>query len=225
MHSPSIRRRFAARVAGAFVLALAGGGAASAATPPQEWSFTVRLDGTPIGTHRFELDRAGDGELSLSSEARFDVRLLGVPLYRYRHRASERWAGGCLASIEARTDDNGRLTEVEGRELEGRFDLTVRQDDRLSSPQATPARCMMSFAYWNPALADQKRLLDPGSGRVEPVVITATEAAPADLQPQAVRGLRIGGLAYPIDVWYVGDRWVGLDTIVSGGRRLSYRLR
>jgi len=38
-------------------------------------------------------------------------------------------------------------------------------------------------------------------------------------------GLRIGGLAQPIDVWYDGNRWVGLDTIVSGGRRLSYRLR
>jgi hypothetical protein len=85
----------------------------------------------------------------------------------------------------------------------------------------------MSFAYWNPALAGQKRLLDPGSGRVEPVAIAAPSAAPTDLgaHGQPVRGLRISGLAQPIDVWYAGDRWVGLDTVVGDGRRLSYRLR
>jgi hypothetical protein len=83
----------------------------------------------------------------------------------------------------------------------------------------------MSFAYWNPALAGQQRLLDPGSGRIESVAIDTPPAVPADLGLQPVRGLRISGLAQPIDVWYVGNRWVGLDTIVSGGRRLSYRLR
>ena len=50
-------------------------------------------------------------------------------------------------------------------------------------------------------------------------------AADLDAAGGALRGLRIGGLTQPIDVWYVGDRWVGLDTTVDGGRRLSYRLR
>jgi hypothetical protein len=224
MHATSTRRHRAARATAALALALAGVGDIPAATPT-EWSFTVRLDGKPIGTHRFVLASAGNGGLALSSEARFDVTLLGVSLYRYRHRVSERWADGCLASIEARTDDNGRLTEVLGQAQDDRFDLQVRDGGRLSSPAAPPAGCVMSFAYWHPALAVQERLLDPGSGRVEPVAIAAPAAVPTDLEPQAVRGLRIGGLPQPIDVWYVGDRWVGLDTIVSGGRRLSYRLR
>ena len=50
-------------------------------------------------------------------------------------------------------------------------------------------------------------------------------AADLDAAGGALRGLRIGGLTQPIDVWYAGDRWVGLDTTVDGGRRLSYRLR
>ena len=44
------------------------------------------------------------------------------------------------------------------------------------------------------------------------------------LQPTAVRGLRITGLSRPIVVWYASNRWVGLETTVQGGRRLSYRL-
>ena len=70
-------------------------------------------------------------------------------------------------------------------------------------------------------------MLDPGTGRVEPVRITPLPEARIDVagQAAAVRGLRISGLPHPIDVWYAGDRWVGLDTTVQGGRRLSYRLR
>lgn len=201
--------------------------AAAATAAPAEWRFTVRLDGKPIGSHRFVLAEGGDGGLAIRSEAQFDLSLLGVALYRYRHRAEERWAAGCLAAIDARTDDNGRLTEVRGQADGERFELQVRDEGRPAALPAVPAGCLMSFAYWNPELAGQKRLLDPGSGRVEPVAIAAPPAVPADLSalPQPVRGLRIGGLAQPIDVWYAGDRWIGLDTIVGGGRRLSYRLR
>ena len=224
MNSTSTRNTPAARAAAVLAFALAGLGTASAATPPAEWSFTVRLDGKPIGTHRYVLTRAGDGRLALSSEAQFDVTLLGVPLYRYRHRVSERWADGCVASIEARTEDNGRLTEVRGQAQDGRFDLEVRNEGSLAPAPAAPAGCVMSFAYWNPALAGQQRLLDPSSGRIESVTIVTPAAVPTDLDLPSVRGLRISGLAQPVDVWYVSNRWVGLDTIVSG-RRLSYRLR
>jgi hypothetical protein len=198
-----------------------------ASAVPVEWQFTVRLDGKPIGMHRFTLAPGDDRSVVLSGEAQFDVSLFGVPLVRYRHRVNERWADGCLVAIDAHTDDNGRQTEVRGRSERGRFDLLVREDGRPFATRDESASCLMSFAYWNPALAGQKRLLDPGSGRVEPVAVEETLAVPADLRQAGtrLRGLRIVGLPQPIDVWYEGDRWVGLDTAVAGGRRLSYRLK
>lgn len=219
--SPRPWRRAAARfVPGLLGLALAFDARAAAT----DWLFDVLLDGQPIGTHRFSLASVDGGGSRVSSEARFDVKLLGLSLYRYRHRVDERWSGGCLASIDARTDDNGKLTEVRGQAEGDRFELRVREDER-PAPADTTRGCLMSFAYWNPALATQTRLLDPGSGRVAPVEVDTITAAPADLrQPTPVRGLRIRGLPQPIDVWYAGERWVGLDTFVSGGRRLSYRL-
>lgn len=199
---------------------------AAPVTAATDWHFNVLLDGTPIGTHRFTLSSTESRRWVLDSDAQFDVRLLGLSLYRYRHRAEEGWSNGCLSSIDARTDDNGRVTEVRGQALEGRFQLQVRQAGQTTPSADAPPGCLMSFAYWSPALAGQSRLLDPGSGRVESVVIDTIATVPADLKNQAsVRGLRIGGLAQPIDVWYAGDRWIGLDTAVQGGRRLSYRLR
>jgi hypothetical protein len=135
MNATSIRHTSTA-IATALALALAGAGNAAAATPPAEWRFTVRLDGKPIGTHNYVLTGARDGRLALNSEAQFDVTLLGVPLYRYRHRVSERWADGCLASIEARTEDNGRLTELRGQAQDGRFDLAV-SNEAGAAPQPT----------------------------------------------------------------------------------------
>ena len=43
--------------------------------------------------------------------------------------------------------------------------------------------------------------------------------------PVAAMRYRITGAAQPVDVWYAanGD-WVGLDALVAGGRKLSYRL-
>lgn len=109
--------------------------------------FTVLLDGREIGTHRFAFD---DGVLL--SEARFDVRLLGLPVYRYRHRATERWRGECLESLVARTDDNGERSEVDWRARGG---------------------CTKSFAYWNPSILGENTLLNAQTGELEPVQVTA----------------------------------------------------
>ena len=210
----------------AFAAALACPSSTSAlAAGTGEWRFTVRLDDRAIGTHRFVVQTTSAGMLHVESEARFEVSLLGVPLYRYRHRATERWSNGCLAFIDARTDDNGTVTEVRGRSQGDRFDLRVVDDGR-SIATATQARCLMTFAYWNPVLATQSRLLDPGSGRIETVTMGAPTASAPDLGTDAagLHGLRIAGLPNPIDVWYEGGRWIGLDTFVSGGRHLSYRL-
>jgi len=44
-------------------------------------------------------------------------------------------------------------------------------------------------------------------------------------QPVEVSEFRITGAAQPIVVWYTPrGEWVGLDSIVAGGRKLSYRL-
>lgn len=216
------KRRFAA----ALLALLAPCVHAAEAVADREWNFVARLDDRPIGWHRFSLrgGDAGSAERSLTSDASFDVKLLGLTVYRYRHRVSERWRGDCLARIVARTDDNGRVTEVSGAAAGAGFALDV-----VPGGSAGPSgpSCLMSFAYWNDALGAQRRLLDPATGRIENVAIEPITGVPAGIRGArggALRGLRIGGLAHPIDVWYAGSEWVGLDTVVDGGRRLSYRL-
>lgn len=205
--------------------ALAGFAAACHAQPGAEWDFVVRLDDRPIGTHRFVLSPGDAGTLAIASDAQFEVKVLGWTAYRYRHRAHERWTGDCLAALDASTDDDGRRTQVRARRADGAFRIEVDPPPD-HAPATSAGSCLMSFAYWNTRLPAQQRLLDPGTGRVVPVQVQPLPPAAIDTRrgPVSARGWRIAGLPNPIDVWYAGSEWIGLDTVV-GGRRLTYRLR
>ncbi|MEO7850738.1 MAG: DUF6134 family protein [Rubrivivax sp.] len=210
-------------------LAFAGTALAADSAPAQrDWRFTAFLDGKPIGSHHFALEGGEGGARTLTSDARFDVKLLGLTVYRYGHHVSERWQGNCLAALTARTDDDGQVTDVRAQVSDAglvvRTSLTGKAAQTLPEP-APVAGCVMSFAYWNPALRSQRRLLDPASGKLETVQIAPLPEKAIEVrgQPVTARGWRIDGLAHPIDVWYAGDEWIGLDTVVERGRRLSYR--
>ena len=203
------------------------GNAPNAATggtaAPSEWNFRVYLDDTPIGRHRFTLQRKGD-EAQLRSEARFEVKLLFITAYRYAHQAEERWRGNCLAGLSANTDDDGRRSVVEVQPAGspgGRLSVTGPKE-RLSLDG-----CVMSYAYWNPDILRQGRLLNAQTGEYEAVQV-------ADLGEQSVtvrgvpvpaRRYRIAGPKNPIDLWYSPTReWLALEAAVDGGRRLKYRI-
>ena len=187
----------------------------------EEWNFTVRLDGEAIGTHRFVLQPAENGLRSLRSEAGFRVRLLGVPVYRYRHLAEERWRGDCLQRLDADTDDDGERSQVQAREAEGGLQLKSPQGESVATG------CLMSFAYWNPVLRRQARLLNVQTGRIEQVQWQRLDDASVAVRGQTTQATRwrLSGTDRPLDVWWTEDgRWVGLDATVRGGRQLSYRL-
>jgi hypothetical protein len=201
----------------ALTAALLLAAATAACAQARTWVFDVRLDGQSVGEHRFELAPDGDG-LRLRSEARFVVRLLGIPVYRYRHTAEERWRGGCLQALDATTDDDGRITQVQARAEGGQLRVT---GGKAAGEPGTG--CVFTFAYWNPDLRRQARLLNPQTGELEPVRIERITDAPADAAADVLRW-RIQTRTQPIDLLLspTGE-WVGLESTVAGGKRLAYR--
>ena len=169
-------------------LAVAASDAPNEPVSTSAWTFRVLLDGQPIGEHRFRLSGAREAERTLVSEAQFTVRWLGIALYRYQHRAVERWRGDCLAALSADTDDNGTRTQVSAQAQDAQFDVTA------PAPQSARG-CVMSFAYWHPALRTQQRLLNAQTGRIEPVRITLLGEAPLEQGARSVlaTGWRIHG--------------------------------
>ena len=207
------------------LLAAASAGTAAAveaAAPPiGEWNFRALLDGKPIGQHRFSVTAQGD-ERKVLSDASFAVKFLGITVYRYRHQATEQWRGDCLTALASTTDDDGKSSSVR-TEADGDA-LSVKAGSAVQSLKG----CVMSFAYWNPAIQTQTRLLNAQTGKAEAVQVSRIGNGSVELrgQPVAATRFRITGPAQPIDLWYSAQgEWIGLDALVAGGRKLSYRLQ
>lgn len=208
-----------ARVAAVLAVTLATSANASAV---REWRFNVSLDGRPIGEHRYAV-REHKERLELTSEARFNVKVLFLPAYRYEHEAREVWHGDCLEQIDARTNDNGERSTVSGRGSDGRFLLDAR-----GSVQ-TIEHCVRSFAYWNPRILDATRLLNPQTGEYIPVTVVPMGRESIGNRHHAERyrllGADASGARLQIDLWYTSDReWLALESRLPDGRRLRYSL-
>lgn len=199
---------------------LAAGHCAVAAPSSGNWNFEVLLDGKPIGEHRFAVSTA-DGQATVRSRARFDVKVLFIPAYRYRHEADETSRGGCLVRLQSRTDDNGE-------------DLSVTADGgpaglkvRSSKGDATLDGCVMGFAYWDVAMLDRRRLLNAQTGEYQQVTIEPLPPQMLTVRGEAVqaRRYRLTGPENPLELWYsASGEWLALESTVAGGRKLRYRL-
>jgi hypothetical protein len=185
-----------------------------------DWKFRALLDGKPIGEHRVRVDEKGDDRI-VSIEATFAVRVLGFTAYRYHHIAREQWRAGCLAGLESSTDDDGKSLEVRARREGDRLEVSTLQSSESMSG------CVMTFAYWNPAILAQARLLNPQTGRLESVRVADIGLSSIDVRGVATPGrqYRITGPIAHIDVWYsTKGEWLGLDSLIDGKHTLSYRL-
>lgn len=185
----------------------------------RSWTFRVLLDDRDIGQHRFTLD-GPDDRRELRSEARFDVRLLFINAYRYRHEAVEHWDANCLRSLDSRTDTNGKRLAVSA----------VTEGNRLvvahAASRSEHQGCVMSFAYWNPQILTANRLLNSQTGELLPVTVTSQGAATVVVRgvPRAAQHYQISGPSLKIEVWYADADWVALEALTDGGRRLRYEL-
>ena len=185
-----------------------------------EWPFSVFLDDTLVGSHRFTVKGALEHR-QLESIARFDVRFLGIDFYRYEHVSQETWKQDCLEDIQAQTNDNGTTLRVDGKSQVGGFALSVSGKDEM-----LPA-CIMTFAYWNPEMLKQSRLLNPQTGELTPVTIRKVghESLMMSDKEIEVDHFHLSAEKFDIDLWYdLKGHWVALDSLIEGNRKLKYRL-
>lgn len=185
-----------------------------------QWNFDVFLDNKEIGYHRFELRELKNGRL-LRSDANFKVKILFVTAFDYEHQNSELWNDGCLQSIIARTESNGKLFEVLGKIENEQFVVET------ASGEAALNECVASFAYWDRSLLERGRLLNSQTGEYLEVGMSTLPAAELEIGDSRVPTDRIRLSAGDLDlvVSYAAGtgEWLGLDSKLKNGRTLKYR--
>lgn len=212
----SVHRPFGALVLGSLL-------GFSGLSQAQTWNFDIRLDGKPIGSHRFEVSGPADAR-TVTSDATMAVKMLGITVFRYRHQAQERWKGDCVDAVQSTTDDDGKAEKVDWRR-DGNGSGSV--------DSASKGECVMSYAYWHPALVQQTRLLNPQTGKMDEVKVERLPDATIQVSGREVMAARWQLVTKPpkgdpqrLTLWLdrSDQRWLGLDARVRGDRLLTYRL-
>lgn len=183
--------------------------------------FRVLLGDRPIGTHHFRITQRGSARV-VESRADFDVDVLFLNLYRYRHSATEIWDDACLTRIDSRTDDNGEPFEVSGR-----LDAAGLQIQRRGESELL-AGCVRSFAYWDPRFLEASYLLNSQTGeymgvRIESLGAQTLRLGEREHRAEAYR-IRAETPRVDITVWYDREtrEWLSLASTAPNGQELRY---
>ena len=183
------------------------------------WEFDVYLDNRKIGFHEFQVVPNAEG-YEMNTRAEFDVKVLFVNFYKYRHENTEVWNAGCLQGISARTDANGDNFVVEGQ-----VDSSTFLVDNGSEVTPLP-ECVKTFAYWDPSFLTESQLLNSQTGVYENVTVEKLGEELIEVKDQMVPAIhyRLVSETGPVSLWYgVNDnRWLGLESVAEGGRVIRY---
>ena len=184
-----------------------------------EWNFDVILNDKIIGKHLFK--QVGNESHSL---AKFKFNFMFMN-FSYEHDSKETWNENCLKSIESKTNDDGDLFNVKGAKNNDTFEVSSNSIEKILS------ECIMTFAYWNPKILDQKKLMNSQDAEWLDVAIEDFGIETKNVRGQeisthhyTIQANKDGDEVFIIDVWYDGNMdLVGLKSPTPIGD-LIYKL-
>jgi len=184
-----------------------------------EWNFDVILNDEVIGKHSFK--QVGNESHSIA-KFKFKFMLMN---FSYEHDSKETWNEDCLKSIVSKTNDDGDLFNVSGGKGNGNLKVSSNGKEK-SLPE-----CIMTFAYWNPKILDQKKLMNSQDAEWLDVAIENFGIETKNVRGQeisthhyTIQANKDGDEVFIIDVWYDGNMGlVGLKSPTPIGD-LIYKL-
>ncbi|MEA3642679.1 MAG: DUF6134 family protein [Lamprobacter sp.] len=203
----------------ALALPLTLGSFSVGAAVDQTFRFEVLLDDKPIGEHRFDIDVSGDQQ-RVTSQAEFKVDFFFITAYRYRHQSNELFRNGCLERLSSTTNDNGTRYKIDGSAVSNGFRV-----DRGENVEQFDG-CVKTFAYWDSAILQQPRLLNPQTGELEAVSVQRRGAERVAVNGSEVEATRFELVTdeLTINLWYNDALgWVRLASDTGKGAQLIYR--
>jgi Family of unknown function (DUF6134) len=193
----------------------------SSALMAQEWAFDVYLDKSKIGKHTFTFNNN-----NLTSRAKFNVKILFINAYKYDHTSKEEWQNDCLSNIDVNTIENKITTKVTGKKAATGFEIS---DGKTTQ---TLPECVMTFAYWNPKILTQSKLLNPQNAEYLDTNFEKlanetinVKGKPTEATHYKLKGALEGKNKLNIELWYnQNNEWVALKSITPEGYSISYKL-
>ncbi|WP_309643036.1 DUF6134 family protein [Phenylobacterium sp.] len=212
-YTPRPTRRFLL-AAGSLILVPAPVLAASGPPPGRRLAFAVFRNGARVGDHLMTF--AGErGAMTVSTQVAMTVKLGPVPVYRYSHRAVERWSGGQFASLETTTNGNGKIQKVTARRTDGGVIIEGAKSGKITAPASA-----LPLTHWN-AEALSGPLFNPQEGKM--LKVSARRVGRETINGVSATRWSLTGETQ-IDDWYdANGAWVALRGKLPDGSTMEYR--
>lgn len=169
--SVNLSCRFLRRGAIAFGLSVLVLSPANAATLTPEtagtgtYVYQVTRNGDIVGEQRADFERRGD-DLSVITDVRINITLLGLSIYDFTQRIEEKWVRGQLVELRSLANDDGNHRDVR----------LQRQGDRLVGTYDEKQRDLPGYlipsTLWNSAAIGHSAVLDTVKGRERSTQVT-----------------------------------------------------
>lgn len=187
--------------------------------PSRRLGFDVVRNGSRMGSHKLEFTADGD-QLTVRIAVELAVSFGPIPLFRYRHHATERWQGDRFIELAAETDDNGKRHQVKvAREADGSFAITTGDAKHSAPPEALAA------THWNRAMLGVP-LINTQTGKVEHYQVEPLGRA--EIPDAAGRDLAVDAYTLSADISFdtyyeITPTWAGLRFKGDDGSEIVYR--
>lgn len=162
------------------VIAFAHSSTAMAATPMQlTYRVTHSVFGN-IGTYINTIE-PGAGGTTVQTRAHFEVKLLGVNMYREDAQRTERWQGNRLISFNGVTSKGNESMIVRGEARGNNFIINSPQGTITAPATVHPAN------PWSPNFLSSSTMMRPDSGRIERVRVSGGEPTVLTIDGRPIR--------------------------------------
>jgi hypothetical protein len=136
----------------------------AADAPSGTFIYQVMRGGETIGEQRVTFDRRGDN-LTVISDAKIDVKLLGLSLYDFDQHVEEVWQDGQMVSFSSVADDDGQDKKADmarsGEKLTGTYNGKKREAPFGIYPSS----------FWNADSVKQTQIIDTSRAKLRAVTI------------------------------------------------------
>lgn len=197
---------------------LAANPALAVVPPDRRLAFAVFRNGTKVGEH--EMSFSGpEGAVNVATDVTMTIKLGPVPVYRYRHRATERWEGGRFASLETTTDGNGKIEKVSARRTAGGVIIEGDKGRIVGPASSLPLTHWNSDCFAGPMFNPQVgAMLKLTARRVGQETVKTADGSSLQATRWSLRG------ESQIDDWYDAQGvWAALRGKLPDGSTMEYR--
>lgn len=184
---------------------------------PSETTYSIIRKGKNIGKHSLIVNTLDD-RIDVSIDSNITVRVLKIPVFKFRYVSKELWVDDQLISVDSTTKTNNDVENASLQNIDHQSLLTY------NDKQATTELIQQASNHWNISAVEKTRLFNTIKGVKSDVSVKFVGNEALDINGTT---LDTKHYVYSGDIiaqtWYdKNNRWVKLAFLGSDGNQIIY---